>query len=455
MADVSYVPGGLTAIVTDACCVLIRASPEAPVVAELWHRFATGPQLDAIITGLLKFGFAQLPDFVLLTMTGDRCHVLSRGDASASLVTPDGDTVQVSGAGLATWLDQSVPPGVCTVVLGDVPAQTGHRLPVAAGIFLASAVIVGLADSAGASAAQHAVPGEPAPPPLAPPPAAPEPQVLEPPLERLAGPGPQPGDQVQIETIPWRPTGPAQLVPDPSPEPVEYRDPTLANGMIEAVPLPAAWLPTRLSGQDGDASANAVGAVPWPPPGGGVLPSWVHVGDTWGSEPDDRGDEMTAATLRRSDLPKAVPTVHAVLCTRSHASPPNTLGCRVCGEPLPLQDPVVVPRPMLGVLRLSTGGVVTLERGAVLGRNPSAQSDGGEPLQEVKLPGGDGDISRMHLRVTLDGWHVFVTDLGSTNGTLVELPGRNPERLRPNEPFLLQNGTLVTLADGIYFRYEV
>jgi pSer/pThr/pTyr-binding forkhead associated (FHA) protein len=90
-----------------------------------------------------------------------------------------------------------------------------------------------------------------------------------------------------------------------------------------------------------------------------------------------------------------------------------------------------------------------------MGRSPSTDFVGEERPHVVKLPGGDGEISRTHLRVSLDGWHVLVTDLRSTNGTLVGLPGREPERLRPNEPLPIQPGTLVTLADGIDFRYEV
>jgi hypothetical protein len=57
--------------------------------------------------------------------------------------------------------------------------------------------------------------------------------------------------------------------------------------------------------------------------------------------------------------------------------------------------------------------------------------------------------------VTLDGWHVLVTDLNSTNGTLVTLPGHEPRQLRPGEPTLIQPGAVVTLAEGVDFRYEV
>jgi pSer/pThr/pTyr-binding forkhead associated (FHA) protein len=101
--------------------------------------------------------------------------------------------------------------------------------------------------------------------------------------------------------------------------------------------------------------------------------------------------------------------------------------------------------------------VISLDRGVLMGRNPRTDfggTDGEERPHVVKLPSADGDISRTHLRVTLDGWHVLVTDLNSTNGTLVTLPGRDPQPLRPGEPLPMQPGTVVTLADGIDFCYE-
>jgi hypothetical protein len=46
MADVSYVPGGRTAIVGDSCWVLIDASPDSAVVSEIWRRMGVaGPML--------------------------------------------------------------------------------------------------------------------------------------------------------------------------------------------------------------------------------------------------------------------------------------------------------------------------------------------------------------------------------------------------------------------------
>ncbi len=55
----------------------------------------------------------------------------------------------------------------------------------------------------------------------------------------------------------------------------------------------------------------------------------------------------------------------------------------------------------------------------------------------------------------LDGWHVLVRDLGSTNGTTVTLPGQEPVRLRPTEDQGIEPGTVVTLADEVVLTYEV
>ena len=172
-------------------------------------------------------------------------------------------------------------------------------------------------------------------------------------------------------------------------------------------------------------------------------------------------------TVKRAELPDLVartappdrigPVVPALICPAGHVNPPSGGACRRCGAPLP-HDAVLVPRPVLGVLRLSLGDVIALDRGVVMGRSPRtdfAGPDGEERPHVVKLPSADGDISRTHLRVTLDGWHVLVTDLNSTNGTLLTLPGHEAQQLRPGEPVPMQPGTVVTLAEGIDFRYEV
>ncbi len=209
------------------------------------------------------------------------------------------------------------------------------------------------------------------------------------------------------------------------------------DGLIDAVP----WT----SGGDHAWPASAPPALVPPPP---FAPS----------PPDDGSTVMRNDPSRRAARPMAPdrigPIVQALLCPNSHASPPTSSVCRVCGAPLPQQDLVSVPRPVLGVLRLSTGDVIALDRGVVMGRSPSTDLNGEERPHVVKLPSGDGEISRTHLQVSLEGWQVLVTDLNSTNGTLIGLPGRDPEHLRPGQPTPIEFGTLVVLAVGVEFRYE-
>ena len=113
-------------------------------------------------------------------------------------------------------------------------------------------------------------------------------------------------------------------------------------------------------------------------------------------------------------------------------------------------------RPTLGVLRLSTGDVVPLDRSVIMGRNPKADgANEAERPHVVRLPSPGHDISRTHVEIRLDGWHVLLTDLNSVNGTIVTPPWQEPQRLRPNESVPIEPGTVVSLADEVTFRYEV
>jgi hypothetical protein len=150
------------------------------------------------------------------------------------------------------------------------------------------------------------------------------------------------------------------------------------------------------------------------------------------------------------------PAVLAVLCSSGHPTPPHGERCRVCGGGIPPQEAFTMPRPPLGVLRLSTGDVVTLDRSVLLGRAPKL----GEELAAtdrphvVQVPSPERDVSRNHVEVILEGWHVLIRDLGTTNGTTVTLPGDSPVRLRANDQQVLEPGSVVSMADEVYFTFE-
>jgi len=285
---------------------------------------------------------------------------------------------------------------------------------------------------------------------------APGPLGGGPPLNQ-ASPAPAGG---LIDAVPWLPgpsaPPPARPVPG-NPVPVGPLSAGLApGGPPGPAPAPAGSIPTNPA----PAGPAPVGPVPaGPAPAGPPYQPGAPRAESGSGEsgPTVKRDELSELVARTVPPDRIGPVVPALICPSGHVNPPSGAVCRRCGAPLP-HDPVPVPRPVLGVLRTSLGDLITLDRGVLMGRNPRtdfAGTEGEERPHVVKLPSADGDISRTHLRVTLDGWHVLVTDLNSTNGTLITLPGRESQQLRPGEPVPIQPGTVVTLADGIDFRYEV
>ncbi|UZX02438.1 hypothetical protein F8G81_07255 [Arthrobacter sp. CDRTa11] len=154
-------------------------------------------------------------------------------------------------------------------------------------------------------------------------------------------------------------------------------------------------------------------------------------------------------------LPDAAgPLVLARVCSRGHANPPTHAQCAACGLPLP-SDGVQVSRPRLGRMRVSTGEVVDLDHSLVIGRQPSvSRVQGGVMPRLVQVASPGGDISRSHVEVRLEGWHVMLCDLKATNGTVLVREGQQPRRLAQNEMAIVLDGDIAELGDNISLRFE-
>jgi FHA domain len=147
-------------------------------------------------------------------------------------------------------------------------------------------------------------------------------------------------------------------------------------------------------------------------------------------------------------------TVLAVGCPQGHLTSPSLPSCRVCHQRVAPQEPRRVPRPALGGLRLPTGEVVPLDRGVVLGRKPAPLEGTADWPHLVHLPSDHTFVSRMHLHIELDGWQVLARDLDSRGGTVLTMPGREPERMRSGETYVLEPGALLDLAEVYEVRFE-
>ncbi len=403
-ASLAYTPGRWVAITSaasgDAVALLADLDPAAPGVAACWAAAEAGAGVDAMLGVILREGLRSVPSFAIAGRSADGMRVLVSGKARAEITGADGAATVLDAAAAPTWLERTL-PGAAGVRLLAGPQEPGPRLALHGGVVLAGTVDVGsVAAAAVVSPTADTRTGVPSPPaatptpPAAPPPAAPPAPSTDTMQPQAPPPARQPGDSGLIESVPWlasRPPPTAAQAPVGPPTPVDQQAPSPA----------------------------------------------VH-------QPMDRGGNRTG------------PMVLAVVCPNRHLGPPYAGVCRVCGAQVAQQDPFSVPRPVLGVLNISTGAMVPLDRDVVLGRAPSAGDvDRAARPHLVQLASPGNDISRNHVRIGLEGWHVLVTDLGSTNGTVVTLPGQQPVRLRAHDAFTIVPGTIVNIADEVNVRFEI
>lgn len=162
------------------------------------------------------------------------------------------------------------------------------------------------------------------------------------------------------------------------------------------------------------------------------------------------GSQALDGAGRASGSAVALP---GLLCAHGHANSPERSACRTCGAPLQ-GSPRTVARPPLGVVLISGGDRFVLDRTAIIGRRPRASRVSANDVpQLVTVPSPQQDISRSHLELRLEGWHVVALDLGATNGTTLYRVGFEPVRLRPREGVVLHDGDHLDLGDDVHLKF--
>jgi FHA domain len=283
--------------------------------------------------------------------------------------------------------------------------------------------------------------GQPAADPYGPPAADPygppgaDPYASPPRAEPYAPAAPPPGAEPYAPRAadPYAPPGPpraadpyAPIAPDPYAPP-----PGLAGGPPDAA-SPQDFISISF------VSADMGGEVPSREP----LPL--------GAEPPEAKD------LGLVEMPSAM--VEGVYCKNGHFNDPEAKYCAVCGISMGQLTKIRQKgkRPPLGVLVLGDGSVCQLDADYVIGREPTLDSSVAEGrARPLRLMGASGVVSRIHARVDLDGWQVFLTDLNSANGTQVLLPGeRNPANLQAGVRTPLVAGAQIRLGGEYALQYD-
>jgi len=217
-------------------------------------------------------------------------------------------------------------------------------------------------------------------------------QANQSPQPQLTSPGPEGGQRDSdgvITSLDWNLQAPAQTAPGASaPNPTQ----TLGNSYDETI-VPSANTevdmepvrPTNFQAPASAASAPISGQLGANKPFSGPIPVVV---------PDELMGEATAAQ--------------------------ETGQVDISGTDW--DEHVTIAKTNVGkCLRLDTGDVINVTSAVVLGRNPVPA---GMWAQADVVPVADPNfsISKTHLAVRVDGQYMFVTDLGSTNGTSVVAP---------------------------------
>lgn len=151
----------------------------------------------------------------------------------------------------------------------------------------------------------------------------------------------------------------------------------------------------------------------------------------------EASDEAPAAEVPHGEV------VEGIKCIRGHFNHPDARYCAHCGIAMVQQTRILVKdiRPPLGILVFDNGMAFTLDKGYVIGRDPSGDTGVAEGTSlPLELSDEDKVLSRVHAEIRVKGWEADVVDRDSANGTFVRPEGNGswrrlaadaPERLLP------------------------
>ena len=408
---------------------LLLPDSEKSRVAGLWALIDDGAALSEVVDGLVASGLSALPGFVLVGVDGAEgadaaaLTVLLRGAGVRVVLETAGDPVELDGTAATTWTERRV-EGVTslTVTTGDDAAAAegdtagSAHFPIDGGLVRVSRV-----DRPGRTVAVAAEPS-PAPPVAG---IEPEPEP-EPEPEVDAEPEPQPE---QSAPEPEAPDGPAELATEafdpladaPTPAPSPLTPPPSAP--------PSAPLSEPPSEPPSGAPAAPLTPSTPPPPPPPLAPPAPPAPVPPAPDDDPDHDGMTQIGLDAGEFSRQQPGIP--------------------GQP---QAPSVT-RPVARLV-ISGGDTVDVDRVVLIGRAPEARRfTSTDQPRLVTVPSPLHEISSTHVEVRpgsgADHGSAVVTDMGSTNGTVLVQPGLGPEDLTPGIAVQLIPGAVINLGDGV------
>ncbi len=402
---VTYAPGDWVVLAGPDALVVMPPAPArvAGFVATLWESIVPSVSIDDLVAELGRAGVTDMPDMAALFWDAGSMHSLVRGRLQV-IDTATGEVI-ASGEGVRTWSESGLGE-VASVRIqaadGGPDPEDALVLPLVVGAVRAHSLLV--------ETSQDRLVAVPVPPPRA--------AVVEP-------------------AAPARTTGVLPVVPEPvaDPETVEtHPEPETDHGQVYDPMHPES---------DEPAHHTVVPVVSAPVVAAPVVPAPAVAAPV---SPAPVGPESATQVLGGAPAEAATQLLGA-------SAPTGQPSADRTGE-----GPSVEPSPVMALLRPITGAPVAVDRMVLVGRAPSPDRAGpGVVAKVMTVPSPSHDISRTHLKVEPVGRTVQVTDLHSTNGTvLITGPiGGDPSlagqrhQLVPGEPVAVQPGWILDLGDGV------
>lgn len=168
---------------------------------------------------------------------------------------------------------------------------------------------------------------------------------------------------------------------------------------------------------------------------------------------DDSGDTVIlpscSATLSPEVSDAQAPDEDTIIVAQRRALPPETTPSRAAERAEPAADVVIGVAPTPYRIRVGDQVPIPLTVPVYIGRNPrSPRITTGAGPRLIPAPSPQREVSNTHVEIRQHGLSVIVTDLGSTNGTIVNTPGSARLRLRQGESVVVIPGTVVDIGDG-------
>jgi hypothetical protein len=170
-------------------------------------------------------------------------------------------------------------------------------------------------------------------------------------------------------------------------------------------------------------------------------------------EPDLATELMAVPVVAEVPGPASVPASDHDGETRSGEWRSEEFARQQPGIPGQPQAPSITSRPVAR-LSFSSGETIEVDRAVLVGRAPEARRfTSTEQPRLVTVPSPNQEISSTHLEIRpgsgADHGSAVVTDMGSTNGTVLVQPGLPAEDLQPGIAVQLIPGAIIDLGDGV------